>query len=97
MIICENVHTLGYSSRGFPLQPKAWDSEEIRFTAPPFAVYQVLAFLVNQERGRSFQEKVFQFLSFGILMMNPVESPEFFRFMRQLLKLSSKCEDHIFT
>ena len=25
-----------------------------------------------------------------------VESPEFFRFMRQLLKLSSKCEDHIF-
>ena len=22
--------------------------------------------------------------------------PEFFRFMRQLLKLSSKCEDHIF-
>ena len=24
-------------------------------------------------------------------------SPEFFRFMRQLLKLSSKCEDHIFT
>ena len=29
--------------------------------------------------------------------LNPVESPEFFRFMRQLLKLSSKCEDHIFT
>ena len=27
---------------------------------------------------------------------NPVESPEFFRFMRQLLKLSSKSEDHIF-
>ena len=27
---------------------------------------------------------------------NPVESPEFFRFMRQLLKLSSKCENHIF-
>ena len=27
---------------------------------------------------------------------NPIESPEFFRFMRQLLKLSSKCEDHIF-
>ena len=25
-----------------------------------------------------------------------IESPEFFRFMRQLLKLSSKCEDHIF-
>ena len=24
------------------------------------------------------------------------QSPEFFRFMRQLLKLSSKCEDHIF-
>ena len=23
-------------------------------------------------------------------------SPEFFRFMRQLLKLSSKCEDHVF-
>ena len=23
-------------------------------------------------------------------------APEFFRFMRQLLKLSSKCEDHIF-
>ena len=29
--------------------------------------------------------------------LNPVESPEFFRFMRQLLKLSSKCEDRIFT
>ena len=27
---------------------------------------------------------------------NPVESPEFFGFIRQLLKLSSKCEDHIF-
>ena len=24
------------------------------------------------------------------------ESPEFFRFKRQLLKLSSKCENHIF-
>ena len=31
-----------------------------------------------------------------LLDSNPVESPEFFRFMRQLLKLSSKCEDHIF-
>ena len=29
-------------------------------------------------------------------VLYPVESPEFFRFMRQLLKLSSKCEDHIF-
>ena len=28
---------------------------------------------------------------------NPVESTEFFRFIRQLLKLSSKCEDHIFS
>ena len=27
---------------------------------------------------------------------NPVESPEFFSFMGQLLKLSSKCEDHVF-
>ena len=26
---------------------------------------------------------------------NPVESPEFFRCMRQLLKLSRKCEDHL--
>ena len=25
------------------------------------------------------------------------ESEKFFRFMRQLLKLSSKCEDHIFS
>ena len=32
-----------------------------------------------------------------VMGSNPVESPEFFRFMRQLLKLSSKCEDHIFT
>ena len=31
-----------------------------------------------------------------VMGSNPVESPEFFRFMRQLLKLSSKCEDHIF-
>ena len=28
--------------------------------------------------------------------LNPVESPEFFRFTRQLHKLSNKCEDHIF-
>ena len=32
----------------------------------------------------------------GVMGSNPVESPEFFRFMRQLLKFSSKCEDHIF-
>jgi len=31
-----------------------------------------------------------------VMGSNPVESPEFFRFMRQLLKLSSKYEDHIF-
>ena len=31
-----------------------------------------------------------------VMGSNPVESPEFFRFMRQLLKLSSKCEDYIF-
>ena len=31
-----------------------------------------------------------------VMGSNPVESPEFFRFMRQLLKLSSKCDDHIF-
>ena len=30
------------------------------------------------------------------LTSSPVESPEFFRFTRQLLKLSSKCEDHFF-
>jgi len=27
-----------------------------------------------------------------VMVSNPVESPEFFRFMRPLLKLSSKCE-----
>ena len=32
-----------------------------------------------------------------ILTLTPVKSPEFFRFMRQLLKLSIKCEDHIFS
>ena len=33
-----------------------------------------------------------------VMGSNPVESPEFFRFMRQLLlKLSSKCEDHVFS
>ena len=32
-----------------------------------------------------------------IMGSNPVESPEFFRYLRQLLKLSSKCEDHIFS
>ena len=31
-----------------------------------------------------------------VMGSNPVESPEFFRFMKQLLKLSSKCEDRIF-
>ena len=31
-----------------------------------------------------------------VMSLNPVESPEFFRFMRQVLKLSSKCKDHIF-
>ena len=30
-----------------------------------------------------------------VMGSNSVESPEFFRFMRQLLKLSSKCEDRI--
>ena len=39
----------------------------------------------------------FIYIPFAEVMgSNPVESPEFFRFMRQLLKLSSKCEDHIF-
>ena len=37
-----------------------------------------------------------QFKQWVRIPLNPVESPEFFRFMRQLLKLSSKCEDHIF-
>ena len=32
-----------------------------------------------------------------VMGSNPVESPEFFRYLRQLLKLSSKCEDHIFS
>ena len=31
-----------------------------------------------------------------VMGSNPVESPEFFRFTRHLLKLSSKSEDHIF-
>ena len=31
-----------------------------------------------------------------VMGSNPVELPEFFRFMRQLLKLFSKCEDHTF-
>ena len=31
-----------------------------------------------------------------VMGSSPVESPVFFRFMRQLLKLSSECEDHIF-
>ena len=33
---------------------------------------------------------------FSLLSGEPEPEPEFFRFMRQLLKLSSKCEDHIF-
>ena len=32
-----------------------------------------------------------------VMGSNPVESPDFFRFMRQLLKFSSKCGDHIFS
>ena len=31
-----------------------------------------------------------------VMCSNLVESPEFFRLMRQLLKLFSKSEDHIF-
>ena len=43
-----------------------------------------------------FIAQLFRALVAEVMGSNPVESPEFFRFMRQLLKLSSKCEDHIF-
>ena len=53
--------------------------------------------LAGQFKQLSHEPEKFRGLN-GILVMgsNPVESPEFFRFMRQLLKLSSKCEDHVF-
>jgi len=35
------------------------------------------------------------YMKCGVWFQTP-ESPEFFRFMRRLLELSSKCEDHIF-
>ena len=44
-------------------------------------VAQLVGALHRHRRGHGFESR---------------ESPEFFRFMRQLFKLSSKCEDHIF-
>ena len=50
--------------------------------------------LAGQFKQLSHEPEKFSWVQMG---SNPVESPEFFRFMRQLLKLSSKCEDHIFS
>ena len=44
--------------------------------------------LAGQFKRLSYEPEKFRWLN--------VESPEFFRFIRQLLKLSSKCEVHIF-
>ena len=51
----------------------------------------------NQLSYEVTQLRAGQFVGLMFMGSNPVESPEFFRFMRQLLKLSSKCEDHIFS
>ena len=59
-------------------------------SAMPVQCSNQLSYEVTQWRAGQF---VWAHVFMG---SNPVESPEFFRFMRQLLKLSSKCEDHIF-
>ena len=62
--------------------------------------------LAGQFKQLSHEKRLCDFIAQGlehctgiaeVMDTNPVESPEFFRFMRQLLKLSRKCEDHIFT
>jgi len=50
-------------------------------------LYEVRCLKSNEEHCTGIAE---------VMGSNLVESPEFFRFTRQLLKLSSKCEDHIF-
>ena len=54
-----------------------------------------LSYEVTQWRAGQFVGLMFS-RERNVMGLNPVESPEFFRFMRQLHKLSSKCEDHIF-
>ena len=51
------------------------------------------SFTRHSFHGKTWAQQI-DLLSIGF---ESVESPEFFRFMRQLLKLSSECEDHIFT
>ena len=62
-------------------------------SAMPVQCSNQLSYEVTQLRAGQFVGLMFSRERMG---SNPVESPEFFRFMRQLLKLSSKCEDHIF-
>ena len=69
MIICENVHTLGYPSRVLPIQPKTFSmgfrGNQIH---SPIVCSVPSACILNQEEGRCLKYKVFQFLLFGILM-----------------------------
>ena len=69
-------------------------------SAMPVQCSNQLSYEVTQWRAGQFVGLMFSRERNSIpevMGSNPVESPEFFRFMRQLLKLSSKCEDHIFT
>ena len=64
-------------------------------SAIPVQCSNQLSYEVTQWRAGQFVGLMFS-RERNVIWKN-VESPEFFRFMRQLLKLSSKCEDHIFT
>ena len=54
----------------------------------------------RKEKNTSYDDSIGllqQTITCYMLAGKLIESPEFFRFKRQLLKLSSKCEDHVFS
>ena len=71
-------------------------SNQLSYEVTQWRAGQFVGLMFSRERN-VYVRNVICSAVFEIKLMgsNPVESPEFFRFMRQLLKLSSKCEDHI--
>ena len=66
-------------------------------SAMPVQCSNQLSYELTQFRvGQLTCSQLCDFVAQLVMGLNPVESPEFFRFMRQLLKLSSKCGDRIF-
>ena len=64
-------------------------SNQLSYKVTKLRAGQFVGLMFSRERNVVWKKEVMGAIS--------VESSEFFRFMRQFLKLSSKCEDHIFT